>query len=274
MKYFIINALLFSLFFNLSVFNLLGESRERLFYDAVRAEASGDLEKAIEIYSTIAKESHSANLHANLANLYFKMEDYARSILHLRRAMWIAPENRNYSANLSLALDMNGVPTDDSVLNTNESTLFLLTSNQALILLTSFAWLGLILIIYFLKFPIITKFFVWASSIWLLGTSLLSLLYFQKSKDSSRLNREIIAVHSLNDNDQDLSLRVFAGKGSQANTTVPLGSSLLLDIDDEGFAKVHQSPTGEKWFLARSKTGKDKGWLQRSEFEPILDLEL
>ena len=77
MKYLIINALLFSLFFNLSVFNLLGESRERLFYDAIRAEASGDLEKAIEIYSTIAKESHSANLHANLANLYFKMEDYA-----------------------------------------------------------------------------------------------------------------------------------------------------------------------------------------------------
>ena len=115
-----------------------------------------------------------------------------------------------------------------------------LTSNQVLIVLSSFAWLGLILIIYFLKFPIITKFFVWASSIWLLGTFLLSLLYFQKSKDSSRLNREIIAVHSLNDNDQDLSLRVFAGKGSQANTTVPLGSSLFLDIDDEGLAKVHK----------------------------------
>ena len=274
MKYFTINALLFSLFFNLSVFNLLGESRERLFYDAVRAEASGDLEKAIEIYSTIAKESHSANLHANLANLYFKMEDYARSILHLRRAMWIAPENRNYPANLSFALDMNGVKVADSDLSTKEPTFLLLTRNQVLILLTSFAWLGLILIIYFLRFPIITKGLVWAISTWVLGIFLLGLLYFHKLEDSSRLNREIIAVHSLNGNNQGLSLRVFAGKGSQANTTVPLGSSLFLDVDDEGLAKVHQSPTGEKWFLARSKTGKDKGWLQRSEFEPILDLEL
>ena len=124
MKYFIINRLLFSLIFNLSAFNLLGESRERLFYDAIRAEASGDLEKAIEIYSNIAKESHSANLHANLANLYFKMEDYARSILHLRKAMWIAPENRNYPANLSFALEMKGVSPDDSDLRTKESTFF------------------------------------------------------------------------------------------------------------------------------------------------------
>ena len=43
-----------------------GESPNKLFYDAVRAEASGDLDKAIEIYSAISQETHSANLHANL----------------------------------------------------------------------------------------------------------------------------------------------------------------------------------------------------------------
>ncbi|MDC0647027.1 tetratricopeptide repeat protein, partial [Opitutales bacterium] len=68
-------------------------SNEKLFYDAVRAEASGDLVKAVEIYCEIAKTDHSANLHANLANLYFKLENYARVILHLRKAIWLDPEN-------------------------------------------------------------------------------------------------------------------------------------------------------------------------------------
>ena len=79
-----------------------------IFYDAVRAEASGDLEKAIKIYKTLSAKSHSASLHANLANLFFKVEDYAKAVLHFRKAIWIDPGNRDYIANLSLALEMSG----------------------------------------------------------------------------------------------------------------------------------------------------------------------
>ena len=57
-------------------------------------------------YCEIAKTDHSANLHANLANLYFKLENYARVILHLRKAIWLDPENREYADNLAYALEL------------------------------------------------------------------------------------------------------------------------------------------------------------------------
>ena len=42
-------------FFTLGGFSSSGESKDKLFYDAVRAEASGDLVKAIEIYYRITE---------------------------------------------------------------------------------------------------------------------------------------------------------------------------------------------------------------------------
>ena len=49
-----------------------GGQEDRLFYDAVRTEAAGDLDQAINLYLEASTLSHSANLHGNLANLYFK----------------------------------------------------------------------------------------------------------------------------------------------------------------------------------------------------------
>ena len=49
-------------FFALVGFSSSGESKDKLFYDAVRAEASGDLDKAIEIYSRITEQGNSASL--------------------------------------------------------------------------------------------------------------------------------------------------------------------------------------------------------------------
>ena len=55
-------SLLFLLFFQKSQ----AGDENRFFYEAVRAEASGKLEKAINLYETISKEVHSANLYGNL----------------------------------------------------------------------------------------------------------------------------------------------------------------------------------------------------------------
>ena len=55
-------------------------SKEQLFYDAVRLEAIGDFENAIINYEKAALHQSSANLHGNLANLYYKTNDYGRSI--------------------------------------------------------------------------------------------------------------------------------------------------------------------------------------------------
>ena len=62
-------------------------SKEQLFYDAVRLEATGDLENAIINYEKASLHQSSANLHANLANLYYKTNDYGRSILNFRKAI-------------------------------------------------------------------------------------------------------------------------------------------------------------------------------------------
>ncbi len=65
--YFIISAACFALLPSLEA------SNNKLFYDAVRAEASGDLVKAVDIYCKIAESEHSANLHANSGKPLFQI---------------------------------------------------------------------------------------------------------------------------------------------------------------------------------------------------------
>ena len=127
------------------------------------------------------------------------------------------------------------------------------------------------------RLPLISKKPFWIGALWLIGSFLLCWIFIQSVEHTSRLNREIIAIHSLakkNETENALALRAFAGHGSSANTLVPLGSSLFLDLGVDGLPRVHKSPNGEKWYLARSLSGSNKGWIQRDEFEPILDLEL
>ncbi|MEK9771984.1 MAG: tetratricopeptide repeat protein [Opitutae bacterium] len=262
---------LFCSAFGLSQMN--GESSDKLFYDAVRAEASGDLEKAIEIYSNISQETHSANLHANLANLFFKMRDYARSILHFRKAIWIEPGNRDYRANLSLALEMSGIhpqdlPETDPAFSPRNQTFWLIG-------LSIFVWSGLLLFAYFFPLRMGKATRLWAAGIWITGTFFLCRGFVLSHTESTCLNREVIALHPSAQPDKftdGISLRVFAGDGSAANTHVPAGSSLFLDLDAKGFPRIHQSQSGEKWFLARSYSGSNKGWIKRDEFDPVLDL--
>ena len=275
MKPFHPNILFYFLFWAIIDFPLFGEPREIIFYDAVRAEASGDLEKAIEIYTTLSEKSHSASLHANLAYLFFKVEDYAKAVLHFRKAIWIDPGNRDYEANLSLALEMCGVAPK----NLPESVTIFSPRFQTLILiiLSIFVWSGVLALTHFFRLPVISKKPFWIGALWLLGSFILSWIFIESVEHTSRLNREIIAIHSLaqkNETENTLALRVFAGNGSSANTQIALGSSLFLDLGEDGLPRVHKSPNGEKWYLARSFSGSDKGWIQRNEFEPILDLEL
>lgn len=253
----------------------LGDSRDKLFYDAVRAEASGDLKRAIEIYSNISSDTNSANLHANLANLYFKIEDYARSALHFRKAIWIDPQNRDFSGNLSLALEKSGVSLDEiSNLNQNFSPR---SQTYWIILLTILLWSGIFYVIYNLRFPLKSNTALFVLAIWLASAVYVFSGFIKSRDESSRLNREIIALKSstsAEDSTAGIPLRVFAGNGSTANTIVPPGTSLFLDLNDNGLPRVHKNQSGEKWFLVRSRYGANKGWIQRDEFDPILDLDL
>ena len=79
----------------------MGELKRTAFYDAVRFEAAGNIDQAIENYEKIFEQASSANLHGNLANLYYKKSDYGRSILHYRKALLLDGNNREFLSNLS-----------------------------------------------------------------------------------------------------------------------------------------------------------------------------
>ena len=55
----------------ISVPFIWASSKEQLFYDAVRFEATGNIDQAIENYEKILDQASSASLLGNLANLYY-----------------------------------------------------------------------------------------------------------------------------------------------------------------------------------------------------------
>ena len=267
--YFFISAIYFVLLPS------LGASNNKLFYDAVRAEASGDLVKAVDIYCKITESDHSANLHANLANLYFKLEDYARAILHLRKAIWLDPENREHSTNLEFAMKMGGIEDQTELDFAPAFSVYYQT--HWLIAFNLLFWIGIFLALSFIQPSLRTAKVYVLGSFWIAGLFFLGWGWYQSNLSSSNLNREVIAINVTNQEDnlkENLALRVFAGSGSRANTLVPLGSSLFLDLDGNNLPRFHTSPTGDKWFLARSASGSNKGWVREEEFESILDFPI
>ncbi len=272
MKFLRIRFLLAVHFFALGSFSGSGESKDKLFYDAVRAEASGDLVKAIEIYSLITEQGNSASLHANLANLYFKTEDYGRSVLHFRKAILIDRENRDYTANLSLIYEMaGGIPEDSIEIDSSFSAH--LETHWLIALLVLF-WFGIFYLAFTFRLPLKNNLSLIFVSGWVCLCLFLGWGFLKSKRQSDQLQREVIALESStpsDDSDDRIALRVFAGIGSASNTKVAPGTSLFLDNGNDGLPRVHLGPAGNQWYLVRSKSGANKGWLKRSEFEPVLD---
>ena len=134
---------LFQIFFS-SLFLLFflksqAGDENRFFYEAVRAEASGELEKAINLYETISKEVHSANLYGNLGNLHFKTKRYGNAISNYRKALLLDPSNREIRGNLAYALSVANISPNQS----SKLTLYLnSTSLDFGLLLLPFFWIG------------------------------------------------------------------------------------------------------------------------------------
>ncbi len=250
----------------------MADSKEQMFYDAVRTEASGDLQQALNIYSNISSHMHSAPLHANIANLYYKLSDYPLSVLHFRKALLLNPQNRDYTSSLSLALDKCGIPSDQ---RTDTNLFFSIEFYPySHFLLSALIWGGIITFIWFFRFPLKGKFFYLIICAWVTLVILLYRYYDQCNDLLSTLKHEGIAYHpsDLEGNQtNEVSLRVFAGNGSTSNTVVPAGTSLFLDLGSDDKPRVHSSPSGEKWFLVRSFSGANKGWVREDEFIKIIN---
>ena len=245
--------------------------QDRLFYDAVRAEASGDLDLAIQIYLKTAKISHSSNLHGNLANLYFKKEQFGRSILHFEKALLLDPKNSELSANLNFAYEMaNTSPKNKNLTSIYFSSNFL---SFWIVISAIIFWVGLITLSYLLFYSTNKKLVFYLFPMWIC-LSVLSVYSSSLSlSEQNKLNRTVIVFEpdSEHNKAKKVPLRRFAGEPNSANTTVISGENLLIDFDDIGNPKSHKVLDGKTWYLARSKDGRKKGWIRENEFGWILD---
>ena len=252
--------------------SLTAESENRLFYDAVRAEATGDLDSAIKSYEDSAKIAHSANLHGNLANLYFKKERLGKSVLNYRQALVLEPDNRDLYENLSFAMETARV--ESTGLDISSGYFRPASVNFWSIATSLFFWVGLLLVCLLFFFQV-DRFIKLIFILWWSALSGLGVWGVLKSKDNHELQkREVIAITPQgqdSNGSKTLELRRFAGNGSSANTSVVPGESLFLDFNEDGSPKDHRSANGEKWYLVRSLEGRKRGWMKAKELGRILE---
>ncbi|WP_324719692.1 tetratricopeptide repeat protein [Salinimicrobium sp. HB62] len=79
----------------------------QLFEAANKAYGAGNYEEAIENYEQIlANGKTSAEVHYNLGNAYYKLNDIAPSIYHYEKALQLAPGDEDVINNLSFARNM------------------------------------------------------------------------------------------------------------------------------------------------------------------------
>ena len=267
-----LNRLIFSFFMLASASFLQADSENRLFYDAVRAEAAGDLDSAINCYEDSSKIAHSVNLHGNLANLYFKKEMLGQSILNYRKALVLDPDSRDLSENLSFAIETARV--QSTGLDISSGYFRPSSVNLWSIAASMFFWGGLLVvgIFFFSQVDRVLKFISLLAWAGLSGFGLWAILKSKGNYDLQR--REVIAIETQGEKDSNasksLNLRRFAGNGSSANTSVVPGESLFLDFNEYGLPKDHRSPNGEKWYLVRSLEGRKRGWMKENELGRIL----
>ena len=249
-----------------------GKDEDRLFYDAVRAEASGDILSAITLYKAASLHSHSANLHGNLANLYFKTEDYGRSILHYRKALFLNPSNREFSENLNFANEVAGL---NSFQNENSIYFAASSSNYWIIFSVFLFWVGFVLFSLFYYLGWMIKKMIPFLILWL-SIFVLSIWGIYSSQENlALLEHEVIALKVSskdgNQTESKLNLRRFAGSGSSANTKVKYGESLFLSSVKGNLIKSHKSKNGKAWYLVRTRDSRKKGWVEKSEIGWVLD---
>ena len=245
-----------------------------------RAEAAKDFDSAIRFYEQSAKKSHSANLYGNLANLYFKKEMFGRSILNYRKALLLAPENRDFTANLAFVREtarIQGSSLDKQssyfYFDVGPSSINAWTVFTAIIFWGGMGAMGLIFFWQFDRILQVILFLFW------IGLNFFGALAVTKAKNNFDLqNREVIAIASSTGEDSNASnliyLRVSAFEGSATNTSVLPGESLFWrrrePIGRGWCSQKHKNAIGEVWYFVRSLEGRNKGWIREDQFERIV----
>lgn len=96
--------ILFSCLFSLNLSGQTTAELEKAFHKGNTAFANQEFEKAADIYEQIIAKGHlSFELHYNLGNTYFRLNNIPKAILHYERALKIEPNHADAKYNLELA---------------------------------------------------------------------------------------------------------------------------------------------------------------------------
>ena len=254
-----------------SVPSIWANSKEQLFYDAVRFEANGNIDRAIENYEKILDQASSANLHGNLANLYYKNSDYGRSILHYRKALLLDGNNREFLSNLSFVCRTANLENTDPPQN---NFIDGFSNNFWKGFLVLFLWFGLLLISFLFFQRINNRSIVLLCLSWVGGITLLAFVVFDLSRHENLTKSQVIALLDRKQDDDNatatIPLRRFAASSSTANASVRIGESLFVNQSKlEGY-QSHQGPKSQNWLLVRTADNLKKGWVREDEVGWIL----
>ena len=241
-------------------------SMEQLFYDAVRLEATGDFKNAIVNYEKVALHKSSANLHGNLANLYYKTKDYGRSILNYRKAILLDKRNRGFRANLAFVSKTAQV---DSTYQTSNGFFNGNSSNYWKGILAIFFWFVVLVISLLFFFRFHRKTIILAFTGWITGNILLSIFLYFSIRNEDLSERELVALQPLNDTENNstniINLRRFAATSSTANSSVKAGEILVVEKSQMGQISRHTSQNNLDWLLVSSYDKRKKGWVLKDE---------
>ena len=254
----------------ISVVNILfsesSHSKEQLFYDAVRLESSGNIAEAIQKYEKALSEASSANLHGNLANLYYLNDKYGKSILHYRKALLLEPDNRDFQTNLDYVCKVAKVGDSHEEFS---QALKGFPKDSWKGLLAIIFWSGLLIICFMFYRRFSTKSITALSCCWMALNLLLAFLIYKSSKRRDIMERTVVALYpssvSENNSTTDIQLRKFAAKTSSANSSVRFGETLIVDKSGSGTLQTHQSEGTQNWLLVSTLDKRRRGWVLEGE---------
>ncbi len=213
-------------------------------------------EKAAELYSQIAESGYDAKLCYNLGCTYYRLDEVAKSILWLERAILLEPDDNDIRYNLSLVRaktidritprhEMFFIPLYRSAVN------MLSLHKWAVVALTFFVLFLVALSLYFFSNRMaLRKSGFFASFVFLLLTVFANICAFQQRSYSEHRTKGVVMATSVN---------VKSTPSESGNELFVIHEGTCFDIEDD---------TMKEWVQIRIADGK-VGWIEKKTFERI-----
>ncbi len=244
------------MFLLLSVHSYANENVQMLKAEADSAYVQEKYEQAAELYSQIAENGYDATLCYNLGCTYYRLNELAKSILWLERAILLEPDDNDIRYNLGLVR----AKTIDRITPRHEMFFFplyrsivnmLSLHKWAIVALTCFVLFLVALSFYFFTNKIaLRKVGFFSSFVFFLLVVFANIFAFQQRSYSEHRTKGVIMTTSVN---------VKSTPSESGNELFVIHEGTCFDIEDD---------TMKEWAQIRIADGK-VGWIEKKTFERI-----